>query len=122
MAAEVLQLGCWLFARLVTLDHPERVSAADAMTTVLGIGLVLLPVGFVACFRRSPTALRIALSCATASLVLAVVVAAIGAAGMGASDPVVSFFVTLVILAAPGLILLACALAIGRSKAAYAPS
>jgi hypothetical protein len=122
VAVEVLQLAYWAFARFATLDHPERVATADRMQLLLAIGLVILPIGFLACLRWSPRGLWIANVCAAASLVLAVAVAAIGAVGIGGDDPLVGFVLTLVLLAAPGLILFVCALAMKRSTAAPGPS
>jgi hypothetical protein len=117
VAAEALQFGYWVFARFATLDHPERLETADRMQLLLAIGLLVLPIGFLACLQGSPRGLSIATFSTAAALVLAVAVAVVGALGIGGDDPLVGLLLSLALLAVPGLILSACVLAMRRTEA-----
>ena len=100
IVAELLQVGVWFAAAFYEVEY----EAALPYWSLLGLGMVVVPIGFFACFSRQ---LRTAAVCAAALIVgaIAAVVAAVAAGAIrvpGASIlEVVAPFI-------PAMILLGC--------------
>jgi len=108
--AELIQ-GVFWFSMIFVADNPANLAAAQTMLTLLGIGLLLLPIGFILCWAsvRSRGAAAGAVVCAVGTILLAFAAAATLGSGVAWTLGTVAAAAMFgVILGIPGLILLVC--------------